>query len=383
MDVLFSIFALQTLVGATSHEPVKYSTTPSAVVPWLLPGAPVASPVAVDQSAIYNRTYYLSDPTIAGVHVVDLETDKQITIVEGFFEGIKANGTYIKFPGPSGMTVVPKNNELWVGDSDGTVKVVDLLTNEIVANISTGAVGRADESAYDPDTDTVIVSSDQDDPPFVTVISSATRAVLGKIHFPGAKGIEQPAFNTVLKRFYVSIPTYPDTPSLSGGAIHSLDIANFSINETFPVPECIPAGIAFPSEHSTHLFIGCSGDQITNYDYAASYVMNVALGGKIIANISMLSGIDQVVYSAKAEAFYAAASDMTLDGRNGSTGTPVVGVVDAKLLTLTQTIPTNDTNLPHSVAVDDATGDVVVPIEQLGITVFSPLQESGSGCPAN
>jgi hypothetical protein len=370
MKILFSIFALQTLAVAKSHKPVIYSTTPSAVIPW----SPVPSPIAVDQSTTYNRTYYISDLNIAGVHVVDLKSDKQITTVEGFFRGVFApNGTLLKAPGPNGMVVVSKNNELWVGDSDGSVKVIDLFTNEIVANITTGALGRADEFAYDLETNTVVVSSDEDTPPFVTVISTTTRHVLGKIHFPGANSIEQPTFNSVLKKFYVSIPSYPDIPSLSGGAICSLDLVNFSIDETFPVPECIPAGIAFPSKHSTHLFIGCSEDQIPTYNYAASYVMNVALGGRIVANISMLSGIDQVVYSATTDAFYAAAFGMTLDGRNGSTNTPLVGVVDAKELKLTQTIPTNDTVLAHSVAVDEASGDVVVPIQQLGITVFSPL----------
>jgi hypothetical protein len=371
MKILFSIFALQTLAVAKSHKPITYSTTPSAVIPW----SPVPSPIAVDQSTIYNSTYYINDLNIAGVHVVDLKTDKQITTVGGFFPGVFApNGTLLKAPGPNGLVVVSKNNELWVGDSDGSVKVIDLFTNKIVANITTGALGRADEFAYDPETNTVVVSSDEDTPPFVTVVSTATRLVHGKIHFPGANGIEQPTFNNVLKKFYVSIPSYPDIPSLTGGAICSLDLVNFSIDETFPVPECIPAGIAFPSKDSTHLFIGCSEDQIPTYNYAASYVMNVALGGRIVANISMLSGIDQVVYSATTDAFYAAAFAMTLDGRNGSTNTPLVGVVDAQKLKLTQTIPTNDTVLAHSVAVDEANGDVVVPIRQLGITVFSPLR---------
>ena len=373
MKGLFSIFALQTLAAARIHKPIIYSTTPSAVIPW----SPVASPIAVDQSTIYNRNYYISDLNIAGVHVIDLETDTQITTIEGFFKGLFVNGTLIKSPGPNGLTIVSKNNELWVGDSDGTVKVIDLFTKEIVANITTGALGRADEFGYDPETNTVVVSSDNDTPPFVTVISATTRQILGKVQFPGANGLEQPTFNNFLKKFYVSIPSYPDIPSLAGGAIHSLDLHNFAIHETFPVPECIPAGIGFPSEHSTHLFIGCSEGQIPTYDYAASYVMDVALGGRIIANISMLSGIDQVVYSAATDSFYAAASAMTLDGRNGSTNTPLVGVVDAKTLTLTQTIPTNDTNLPHSVAVDGTNGDVVVPIEQLGITVFSLLQREG------
>lgn len=206
----------------------------------------------------------------------------------------------------------------------------------------------------------------------MTIISSSTRAILGKITVPGASSIEQPVYNGILKKFFIPIPSYPNISALAGGAICGLNLNTLSIDETFPLPECIPAGIAFPSKHSTHLFVGCSSDQIATYNYAASYVMNVALSGKIIANISMLSGIDQVVYSELTNSFYAAARDMTVDGRKRSTPTPLVGVVDAKSLTLTLTIATNDTVLPHAVSVDEVTGDVVVPIRQLGITVFAP-----------
>src|ERR1700734_1642453 len=140
MKILFPIFALQTLAVAKSHKPITYSTTPSAVIPW----SPVPSPIEVDQSTIYNSTYYITDLNIFGVHVVDLKTDKQITTVGGFFPGVFApNGTLLKAPGPNGLVVVSKNNELWVGDADGSVKVIDLFTNEIVAKIPTGALGRA------------------------------------------------------------------------------------------------------------------------------------------------------------------------------------------------------------------------------------------------
>jgi hypothetical protein len=374
MKLLFflSSFALHTLVAA--DRPIMYSATPTAVIPW----SPVQSPISVDQSAIYNSTYYITDRNIAGVHVVDLQTNTQITTIRGFFKGVFApNGTLLQPPGPEGLVVVTNNNELWVGDADGSIKVIDLFTNTIVANITTDAKGRADEFAYDPQSNTVVVTSDQDTPPFVTIISSENYTILGKIPFPGATSIEQPAFNTVLNKFYIPISSYPQTPSLAGGAISSLDILNFRIGETFPVPECNPAGIAFPSKHSTHLFIGCSGDQIATFNYAASYIMNVRLAGRIVANISMLSGIDQVVYSASTNAFYAAAFEMTVDGRNGSTPMPMIGIVDAKELTLTQTILTNDTELAHSVSVDGTNGNMVVPIRQSGIMVFSLLSQAG------
>jgi DNA-binding beta-propeller fold protein YncE len=43
-----------------------------------------------------------------------------------------------------------KRLEVWAGDGDNTVKVVDLETKSVVDTISTGGNHRADELAYDP-----------------------------------------------------------------------------------------------------------------------------------------------------------------------------------------------------------------------------------------
>jgi hypothetical protein len=91
---LLSTFTLLVLVAAKSS--IKYSTTPSAIVPW----SPVKSPFSVDQSAIYNSTYYVNDRNIAGMHVVNLKANKQITTVGGFFKGVFAPmARYSRSPG--------------------------------------------------------------------------------------------------------------------------------------------------------------------------------------------------------------------------------------------------------------------------------------------
>ena len=358
------------LALAAAGCPVSYFTTPSAVIPW----APVKSPLSVDQSQIYNGNYYINDRNIAGLHVINLKTNKQVTTIRGFYPGVFApNGTVLVAPGPEGLQVVPERNELWVGDADGSVKVIDMATNKIITNITTGAVNRADIFGYDPDTNTIIVTNNNEVPVvYITVISTSTRAILGKIYFPGALSIEQPTFNSRTRKFYVAVTSYPDVPAYKGGAICSLNIHNMSIDQTFATPECIPSGIAFPARYSTHLFVGCSSDQIATYNYAASYVMDV-WDGRIIANISGLSGIDQVTYSKTTNAFYAAARDMTIDGRNGSTPMPIIGVVDAKTLKMVQKVPTGDTVLAHAVSVDESSGNMVVPERQLGIVVYSPI----------
>src|ERR1700743_3279248 len=51
----------------------------NATIPW----SPKA-PSSVDQSLIYNSTYYLSDRTNGGVQVISLANNSQITIIGGF-----------------------------------------------------------------------------------------------------------------------------------------------------------------------------------------------------------------------------------------------------------------------------------------------------------
>src|SRR5258706_4402288 len=118
---------------------------------------------SVDQSQIYNSTYYLSDRTNGGVQVISLVNNSQITIIKGFTTGLVNGSVSPPISGPAGIAVLPNRNELYAGDGDGTIKVINLLTNQIVANISMGSKTRADEIAYDPSTNTAIVTIANDD----------------------------------------------------------------------------------------------------------------------------------------------------------------------------------------------------------------------------
>src|ERR1700722_9701951 len=128
--------------------------TLNATIPW----HPKA-PSSVDQSTIYNNTYYLYDRPNGGVQVISLTNDSQITIVGGFTTTI-VNNTVVKTEsGPNGLGVIPDRNDLYATDAHGIVKVIDLFSLEIVANISIGGIKRADEVGYDPTTSTVVVSN--------------------------------------------------------------------------------------------------------------------------------------------------------------------------------------------------------------------------------
>jgi hypothetical protein len=292
--------------------------------------------------------------------VVSLKNNTQTALVTGFTTGL-VNGTISNtISGPDGMIVIPSRNELWVGDGNGTVKVIDLFTSTLVASINTTSVRRADEFAYDPTNEIVVVTNPAEDTPFVSIISATNRTVLGKIMFPNVTELEQPTFNPTDGLFYVSVPSSGAHP---GGSVCTLNIANMSIAKTIPLPDCVPAGIVFGPKNK--LFVGCSEAQITTYGYAASYIIDVTTGN-VTANISGLAGIDQVTYDSAANLFYASAYQNLA---NGSTPIPQLGVVNASSGTLVQILVTDNVTA-HSVAVDINSGVMVVPIKSQGIVVY-------------
>jgi DNA-binding beta-propeller fold protein YncE len=269
------------------------------------------------------------------------------------------------------MIVLPSRNELWVGDGDGTVKIIDLFNSTIIASINTTSTKRADEFAYDPANNIVVVTNPNENPPYVSVISATKRTVLGRILFPNVTELEQPAFNPADGLFYVSVPSSGAHP---GGSICTLNIADLSIAHTYPIPDCVPAGIVFGPKN--HLFIGCSESQITDYGYAASYIMDVSTGS-IISNISGLAGIDQVAYDSTANLFYASAYQ-NLASRGKSM--PQIAVVNASSGVLVQTLVTDNVTA-HAVAVDGKKGLMIVPIQSQGIVVYdlkAGVQGSGN-----
>lgn len=327
---------------------------------------------SVDQSLVFNGTYFLSDRNNFGVEVIDLATNKRITTITGF-QGLPIVNSKpdIDIAGPNGLVALPNRNELYAGDGDGTVRVVDLSTYTIVANISTGAQERADESAYDPQTQTVVITNPNENPPYVSIISAQTRTVLGRIQFPGADDLEQPIYNPANGRFYVSVPNTDANP---GGEIAELDLSAMNISRVIPLPSCNPAGIVLGPNQN--VFVGCSQDQILNYGVAFSVVVNISTGD-VVANISGLSGIDQVAYDSNAMLYFASAYQNLAGGTKSGDPTPQLGIIDAKTNTLIQTLAT-DNATAHSVAVDSQSNKLLVPVSKFGIEVYTLTTVNGT-----
>jgi hypothetical protein len=114
-----------------------------------------------------------------------------------------------------------RSGQLWVGDAQSFVEVVDLETKAVsLPKISTNGNGRADELAYDPHDHILVVANDRDTPtPFVTFIDTRTRTNLGRLLYPqvvffdpnppgspGVKGhgLEQPVWDAKTRRFDIS-----------------------------------------------------------------------------------------------------------------------------------------------------------------------------------
>ncbi|KAK5678376.1 hypothetical protein LTR17_027663 [Elasticomyces elasticus] len=307
-----------------------------------IPWSPKAAS-SVDQSIVYNDTYYLADRTNAGVHIISLINNTQINLITGFATVLVNGSVSSASSGPNGLVVLPDRNQLWVGDGDGSVKVIDLVTQKIIQSIATGSKYRADEFAYDAKSGVVLVSNPNDTPPFVTAMSASNRSVIGQFNFTDVPGeLEQPAFNPTTGLFYISVP---ESDANKGGEIRSLTLANFSTHTVYPLPPCIPAGIAFgPNQH---LFVSCSQDQILDYNYASAFVLDIANGGKVIANVTGVAGSDQVAYNSAAGLYYMSAYQNQAGGLKTGLAQPYLSIIDATTNVIIQNI-TTDNKTAHS-----------------------------------
>lgn len=277
------------------------------------------------------------------VHVIDLRNNSQTALITGFKTVIVNGSISSGSSGPDGLIVITETNELWVGDGAGFVQIIDLFTNKIVANISTGSQHRADEFAYDSTTGNVVVTNPNDKPPMVTVMNAHNRSVIGQIRFTDVPGeLEQPAFNSANGKFYVSVPESDANP---GGEIRRLDVEKLTGDAVYPLTECIPAGIVFGANQK--LFVSCSQDQILKYNHSTAYVLDMANGGKVIANISGLSGSDQVAFDPAAGLWYMSAYQNLAGGVSSGAPAPALGIINATSYRLIQNI-TTDNATAHS-----------------------------------
>ncbi|MGH8327187.1 MAG: YncE family protein [Steroidobacteraceae bacterium] len=322
-------------------------------------------PLAVFDIGYVNQDgiYALADRSNGGLDFFSAATDKYLGRADGFTGFDKAKGT--KLAGPNGVVAVGAH-EFWATDGDSSVKVVDARTMKVVASIPTNGKERTDEIAYDPRDHLVVAVNNADAPPFVTFISTRTRKVVGRLELPHATdGAEQPLYDPITRLIYLSIPVVDKVDA--NGAVAVISPQSHELVKMLPVQKCMPAGLALGPHDN--LLLGCSDDGVDAGFAAHSVVMN-ARSGKIEADVPA-GGSDEVWSDMRNHRYYLAAV--------ANKGGPALGVIDSLDNDLITTIPTGPR--AHSVAVDERTGKVFVPIQadpsmadctQGCIAVFAP-----------
>src|SRR6516162_2355949 len=123
--------------------------------------------ISFDDPAI--KMYFNADRTNNAIDRVHTDANPLVIdwLAKGGFTGLT------KDHGPNGVVTANDSTEVWAGDGDSTVKVVQLSApTAIFKTIPTGGTLRADELCYDPVDNLVMVANDRDAELFVTFIDA-------------------------------------------------------------------------------------------------------------------------------------------------------------------------------------------------------------------
>lgn len=298
--------------------------------------------------------YYLADRSNSAIDIFDTRAGRFVSRVTGF-TGVRngANGRPAgNISGPNGVVFDRTKKQLWAGDGDSTVKVIDVGSSraKIVATISTGGQRRADELTVDTRDGLVLAGNNADRPSFVTLISTAgDHRIAAKIEMPDATdGIDQTTWMPETGLFYSSVPVWKDDKNHGGLAV--IDPKSLKLLRLIRIDACMPAGNAHGP--GALILVGCSAGAARSGGMAPVTVVVDAKSETIVARIAGIGGADEVWYDSGKNRYYTASRDQP--------GGPVLGVIDAKTNMLAESIPTG-TNA-HSVAADAKTGSVWVPL---------------------
>ena len=249
----------------------------------------LTTPLSVDINWINpdTQTFVMADrsPDGGAIEVLDAANYTFTRAAAlGQFTGIVPN----QRGAPNGVVSVGPN-DVAAGDGNSTLKVVNLVTDEVQV-ISTGGERRVDEMAYDPASDLLIAANDQEDPRFVTVFKIHPLAIVGQIPIPQATtGIEQPLLAPGGK-FWIAIPATVENPE---GEIDLIDPIALSIERVLPVANCArPTGLAWgvggrlitggggcvvdPLTSGGSAIPGAGGDEVASHPSRGVYAYTIA-----------------------------------------------------------------------------------------------------------
>lgn len=321
------------------------ATTPQPEKTLAVPGAPLAS---FDIGYASHGLYALADRSNASVDLFDTHTLRFEGRLTGF-TGEKATD----MAGPNGIVIVGK--QIWAGDGNSDIKVIDIASKKTLATVSTGGSKRVDELAYDPQEQVIAAANNADDPPFVTLISArAPYDVRAKLLLPQATdGIEQPVWEPATRKLLLAVPVLDGHKDDGGIAV--IDPRSAKLERMIHVARCMPAGLAAGPDGQ--ILVGCSNDAV-EAGFPAKSLLIDSRTGTVTASLDQVGGSDEVWYDASSGRYGLAAV--------ANPGGPVMGFVDAHSKRWLGNIPTG--KAAHSIAADDhkffapvAAGDTTCP----------------------
>lgn len=314
--------------------------------------------------------YLLADRTNKSIDVVDTATNDLVKQLQPGFVGVSPAGGGSS--GPNGVLMV-NNREVWAGDGNSTVKVINLQSGKLLDTISTGGSFRSDELCDDPRHHIVAIANGDDTPyPFITLISTETHRVLKRITMDGTEGapkatngIESCQWSRRTGMFYVNIPEVNGPGNNTApGAVVVVSPETLRIERVFNIPlaNCGgPTGMAIGPD--PQILLGCASPGTSGQNPSA--VIDER-NGDILATVPNEAGDDEVCYDEGDDRYFLADSDSL-------TSIPVLGVINARTLTAGPSTPTgagkflSGTGRTHSVAADPVLNQIYVPVPNTAI----------------
>jgi len=312
-----------------------------------------------------TQNYYLADRSNASIDIYSAATNTFVGRIGGtgnLFVGVNpAPPASINnsISGPNGVIPVSLNGQslLYAGDGNSTLKGFNLSNGNTPlpgTPIVTGtpADKRANEGAYSPQNQRLLIANSSAATPYVSLIDPATNAIVAKTFLDGTNGapkatagLESSTWDPTSNRFYLSIP---EINGGGPGAVVAIDPLTGKVTKiydmaAFGFASCAPTGLVHGA--GSQLLVGCDAGQSIILDTAAND------GNGSVVSIPQVYGSDEVRFDPVRDLYFLAA-------RNNGAG-PVLGIIDGATDTFLQSLPTVPNG--HSVAVDPVSGEVFVP----------------------
>jgi hypothetical protein len=218
-----------------------------------------------------NGLYYLADRSNAALDVIDIATETLFGQIGGTAVGFTGDTGTTATSGPDGVAAAFPC--IFAGNGNSTLLsfngAVDFT--KVVSTLNTGGQFRVDEMAVDVAGGLVIAANNAETVapgPFSTIATynKATCALSNPIRtnfnvLPGGhtatNGIEQPVWEPMTQRFYVSLPEI-DGPGDGTGITGAVARINTSggIEAIYPINYCQPAGLTVGP--NGNLLVGCN-----------------------------------------------------------------------------------------------------------------------------